>query len=203
VHSQQLEDCRPGLLYSPMPVVHFTTLVTAQTPLEARSNTGPLFHGQLSASPSTRRKSAIELNVTEMGLSKSLPAVAASPLRSPASAIQELGRRGSFTQGDLQARRLSSSPTGPLARRTSSGGISPQRRISAANDYGKKMQSLLHQDEAPNQYECPLYRTSKHEGTLLSSGQSKNHICTIYLPTAADPSRWILAGVSLVCEPDE
>lgn len=53
------------------------------------------------------------------------------------------------------------------------------------------------------QYECPLYRISKHESALLSSGQSTNHICTVHLPTAAEPNRWILAGISLVCEPDE
>jgi hypothetical protein len=52
------------------------------------------------------------------------------------------------------------------------------------------------------QYECPLYRTSKHEGSA-SADESTNHICNIFLPTAADPSRWILAGVSLVCEADE
>jgi len=52
-------------------------------------------------------------------------------------------------------------------------------------------------------YECPMYRLSRHNGALLSSGQSSNLICTVNLPTAAEPSHWILAGASLVCETDE
>lgn len=188
VHSQQLEECRPGSLYSPMPVIHFSPIMAEPTsPVSPGAGSS---HGQLSMSPSPRRKSAIELNVAEMGLSKSLPAVAAAGVKSQGAPARGMDRMA--TRSSIGADRR-------MSGRRQSGRMSTE-----GFSHRQSLLGLQQKAEDPQeQYECPLYRTSRHQCTLLSSGQSPNHICTIYLPTAAESSRWILAGVSLVCEPDE
>jgi len=52
-------------------------------------------------------------------------------------------------------------------------------------------------------YRCPLYRTALRAGALSSSGKPEGLVCTVILPTAANPAKWILRGVALVCEPDD
>merc|ERR1719359_1873347 len=74
VHSQQLEDCRPGTLYSPMPVIHFAP-ITNKDLIATKLSTGwvdpdqqdGLPQGSLSVSARIKKGSAFELNPDEMG----------------------------------------------------------------------------------------------------------------------------------------
>ncbi len=46
-------------------------------------------------------------------------------------------------------------------------------------------------------YHCPLYKTLKRKGTLLTTGHSTNFIMNVELPTNVDERKWIKAGVAL------
>jgi dynein heavy chain len=51
-------------------------------------------------------------------------------------------------------------------------------------------------------YTCPIYKTSKREGVLSSTGQSTNFVVDCQLPTNKDPSHWVLMGAALLCQLD-
>jgi hypothetical protein len=38
---------------------------------------------------------------------------------------------------------------------------------------------------------------------MATSERLSRLICSVFLPTVVSPNRWVLRGVSLVCEPDE
>jgi hypothetical protein len=171
-HNQQLEDCRPGALYSAMPVIHFIPVATSLQSKFSSTHDG-LPQGVRHVKD---KESAIFLDPVETGLSQSMPMPASPIAKSPANAVRALSRERSVARGGAK---------------------------KAAKGKGEQDWPEAAAVVVPHQYECPLYQTSVHEGTTLSSGQSKNNFCTIFLPTASEPSRWILAGVSLVCEPEE
>lgn len=51
-------------------------------------------------------------------------------------------------------------------------------------------------------FECPLYRTTKRQGTLSSTGHSTNFVIGIKLPGRLPPSEYVLRGVGLICQTD-
>ena len=51
-------------------------------------------------------------------------------------------------------------------------------------------------------YVCPLYKTSKRQGTLSTSGISSNFVLAVELPTNIDVDVWILRGAALLCSLD-
>jgi dynein heavy chain len=51
----------------------------------------------------------------------------------------------------------------------------------------------------PEQYSCPLYKTSVRAGTLSTTGHSTNFVLPIEVDTAERPSHWILKGAAFLC----
>merc|ERR1719443_2373314 len=54
-------------------------------------------------------------------------------------------------------------------------------------------------ESAPEQYSCPLYKTSVRAGTLSTTGHSTNFVLPIEIDTAERPSHWILKGAAFLC----
>ena len=48
----------------------------------------------------------------------------------------------------------------------------------------------------PDEYQCPVYKTSVRAGILSTTGLSTNFVVAVELPTAVDPDTWVLAGVA-------
>merc|ERR1712216_120060 len=56
-------------------------------------------------------------------------------------------------------------------------------------------------DVDPEEYQCPLYKTSVRAGILSTTGQSTNFVLCVGLPIrpGTDSDFWVLQGVALLC----
>lgn len=52
----------------------------------------------------------------------------------------------------------------------------------------------------PEDYQCPIYKTSVRAGVLSTTGQSTNYILAVDLPTTLAPNYWTLKGTALLCQ---
>ena len=51
-------------------------------------------------------------------------------------------------------------------------------------------------------YSMPVYKTSKRESDVSTSGHTNNYIMSIELPTNVKPIYWILKSAAFICQPD-
>jgi len=51
----------------------------------------------------------------------------------------------------------------------------------------------------PDEYACPVYKTSVRAGVLSTSGKSTNYVLSVNLPIKHDESYWVLKGAALLC----
>jgi len=155
VHSQQIEDCRPGENFCQMPIIHFLPVHSSHSSSDAFGITTRILEEKDDSCPARPRRAG-KGDVTQV-----LP---------------------SFDEADESRFELPSSPPSPR---------------SARCEY---------------RYTCPLYRIGRatDDAFTTSSTSSTNDgvnglvpdvICAIALATAALPSRWVLRGLALACEP--
>ena len=55
-------------------------------------------------------------------------------------------------------------------------------------------------------YECPVYRTSRRSGELLTTGQSTNFLIHMYLPfdhSKFNSDHWVKRGTAIICSLNE
>merc|ERR1712146_863703 len=55
------------------------------------------------------------------------------------------------------------------------------------------------EENIPNVYRCPLYKTLRRAGTLSTTGHSTNYVLTLEVPTSEPPEHWIKRGVAMIC----
>jgi len=55
----------------------------------------------------------------------------------------------------------------------------------------------------PEEYSCPIYKTSVRAGVLSTTGQSTNFILPVELPSREDPKKWTLRGAAMLCQLNE
>jgi dynein heavy chain len=54
----------------------------------------------------------------------------------------------------------------------------------------------------PEEYVCPVYKTSVRAGVLSTTGQSTNYVLSVNLPIKHDEAYWVLKGAALLCQLD-
>jgi len=54
----------------------------------------------------------------------------------------------------------------------------------------------------PNEYQCPVYKTSVRAGILSTTGLSTNFVVAVELPTTEDPIHWVLGGTAMLLNLD-
>ena len=52
----------------------------------------------------------------------------------------------------------------------------------------------------PEEYSCPIYKTSVRAGVLSTTGQSTNFIVAVELQTRENPQFWILRAAAMLCQ---
>jgi dynein heavy chain len=54
-------------------------------------------------------------------------------------------------------------------------------------------------------YECPIYKTSKRAGILLTTGHSTNYVISINIPISPshNPAHWVKRGVAMLTQTDD
>jgi dynein heavy chain len=50
----------------------------------------------------------------------------------------------------------------------------------------------------PDDYECPVYKTTDRAGVLSTTGMSTNFVVSVYLPNNKTPAYWVLKGAALM-----
>jgi len=55
-------------------------------------------------------------------------------------------------------------------------------------------------ESLPEDYQCPVYKTSVRAGELSTTGQSTNFILSVDLQTEDLPDSWTLKGTALLCQ---
>ena len=58
-------------------------------------------------------------------------------------------------------------------------------------------------ESPPEDYQCPVYKTSVRAGELSTTGQSTNFILSVDLQTEDPPDSWTLKGTALLCQLNE
>ena len=51
----------------------------------------------------------------------------------------------------------------------------------------------------PDEYSCPIYKTSVRAGVLSTTGQSTNFIVAVEMPTREVPRIWTLRAAAMLC----
>jgi len=54
----------------------------------------------------------------------------------------------------------------------------------------------------PQDYECPVYKTSVRAGILSTTGQSTNYVLPVSLPSVREQDYWIQKGAAILCALD-